>query len=35
VLPGARVVMLAGASHHSVPARDGAQLNRELAGFLT
>lgn len=31
---GARVVMLAGAAHHSVPANDHAELNRELAGFL-
>lgn len=34
LLPAARVAILAGASHHSVPANDYAQLNRELAAFL-
>ncbi len=34
LLPAARVVLLAGASHHSVPANDHAELNRELADFL-
>jgi pimeloyl-ACP methyl ester carboxylesterase len=34
LLPSARVVTLAGASHHSVPANDHAELNRELAAFL-
>ena len=34
LLPSARVVRLAGASHHSLPANDHAELNRELAAFL-
>jgi pimeloyl-ACP methyl ester carboxylesterase len=34
LLPSAQVVTLAGASHHSVPANDHAELNRELAAFL-
>ena len=33
LLPAARVVLLAGAWHHSVPASDHAELNRELADF--
>lgn len=34
LLPSARVVTLAGASHHSLPASDHAELTRELADFL-
>jgi pimeloyl-ACP methyl ester carboxylesterase len=34
LMPSARVTVLPGASHHSLPATDPDPLNQELAGFL-